>query len=695
MINRNLYLTVLAAFSLIKVSEVNALVVELPTRNAVLGSPIELSLRAVLAPGEDPSTLCIEADVFQADVLVPSNKLRVQLLNTIGTFQAKIRISSTVVIDEPVLNVVVRSGCSQKSIRKFTVFADPPSFTSVRGEGGETGLVVPKNQFSQGENFQNSKGDGFAGSSSSNNSSELKIRPALGTTEKINTRSTKSSTIGMGKLPTLFKVSSSQTLLNISTAKLRLESLGNASDFVPYLKLSPQLTALPLEKTPQRAVAAAMWQILSSTPENLQEELQRLKALQGEIFLLENALAQGQREKELNVKRLNLSQSKQYKNFLVYTLVALLVLAVVALSKFFFFSRNVSSTWWKNASQNNESLGPAVLVMKDDITPELAQNHQNYTITSRVDPISGLPGPKSEEEILERSNLRPNKAQFDSAAYPANTRDVTVEELFDIQQQADFFISLEQYDQAVEVLKNHIRENSQTSPLIYLDLLSLYHTKEMDVEYRELAAEFTRIFNSVVPPFEAFNEKTHGLEAYLSLLNHIESLWHKDGVISVIENAMFRNDSRSSEALDWEAYRELLLLHSLAKDFVENKQINSDKSLIIFAKNVDVNTSGSNPFISLPFDATLSTSAPLTTKKNISIADPFNAENRNGPLKKSVGAHIGLDIDLSSCTQPLSVVPVFPNQHIHAEAKISKENSTHKNSGMIEFDTELFNKKPE
>jgi len=245
MINRNLSLTVLAAFSLIKVSEVNALVMELPTGNAVLGRPIEISLRAVLAPGEDPSTLCIEADVSQADVLVPPNKLRVQLLNTTGTFQAKIRISSTVVVDEPVLNVVVRSGCSQKSIRKFIVFADPPSFTSVQGEGMEMGLTVPKNQFLKGQGFQDSKGDGFAGSTSSSSGSELKIRPVLGTTEKISTRSTKSSAIGIEKLPTLIKGSSSQMLLGTSTAKLRLESLGNASDLIPYLRLSPQLTAMP------------------------------------------------------------------------------------------------------------------------------------------------------------------------------------------------------------------------------------------------------------------------------------------------------------------------------------------------------------------------------------------------------------------------------------------------------------------
>ena len=42
---------------------------------------------------------------------------------------------------------------------------------------------------------------------------------------------------------------------------------------------------------------------------------------------------------------------------------------------------------------------------------------------------------------------------------------VNPEELFDIQQQADFFISVGEHQQAIEVLKKHIAEYRETSPL--------------------------------------------------------------------------------------------------------------------------------------------------------------------------------------------------------------------------------------
>lgn len=99
---------------------------ESPSGSAVLGSPIEFNLRATLAAGEDASTLCLQADVLQADALVPPSKVRLLLLNGSSSSQATVRITSAVIVEEPVLNLVVRSGCSQKNVRKFVILADPP-----------------------------------------------------------------------------------------------------------------------------------------------------------------------------------------------------------------------------------------------------------------------------------------------------------------------------------------------------------------------------------------------------------------------------------------------------------------------------------------------------------------------------------------------------------------------------------------
>jgi hypothetical protein len=81
----------------------------------------------------------------------------------------------------------------------------------------------------------------------------------------------------------------------------------------------------------------------------------------------------------------------------------------------------------------------------------------------------------------------------------ASSRLVSTEELFDIQEQADFFMSLDQPEQAIAVLKNHITDNVETSALAYMDLFDIYHRTNREADYQELREEFNRVFNAQVP----------------------------------------------------------------------------------------------------------------------------------------------------------------------------------------------------
>src|SRR5574337_1504793 len=163
---------------------------------------------------------------------------------------------------------------------------------------------------------------------------------------------------------------------------------------------------------------------------------------------------------------------------------------------------------------------------------------------------------------------RPPLAPVEDAA----SRAVNAEELLDIQQQADFFVSLGQHEQAIELLRQHIDDNAGTSPLAYLDLLSIYHRFELHDDYDRLRAEFTRIFNVQVPPFEEFSAVAGaGLEAYPSELARIEALWPTPAVVDLIESFIFNRPDAVAGSSDLEpfapeAYRELLLLFAIAKE---------------------------------------------------------------------------------------------------------------------------------
>jgi hypothetical protein len=161
-------------------------------------------------------------------------------------------------------------------------------------------------------------------------------------------------------------------------------------------------------------------------------------------------------------------------------------------------------------------------------------------------------------------------AGFAAAAVAVPTaRGLAPEDFFDVQQHADFFVSLGQYEQAIDVLKKNIDENIEVSPLAYLELLKIYHTLSRQDDYNALRSNFNRIFNGNVPVFASFNDEGHGLEDYPSALLAIEAHWGTPQVLDIIESNLYRNPAESqAPAFDLAAYRDFLLLYAIAKTMV-------------------------------------------------------------------------------------------------------------------------------
>jgi hypothetical protein len=94
---------------------------------AWIGQPLELVVPVQTDPGQTEAGLCAEADVFHGDSRQDGNRVQVQVLPTDQPDTFNLKITSSALIDEPVVSVYVRAGCSQKSSRKFVLLADFPS----------------------------------------------------------------------------------------------------------------------------------------------------------------------------------------------------------------------------------------------------------------------------------------------------------------------------------------------------------------------------------------------------------------------------------------------------------------------------------------------------------------------------------------------------------------------------------------
>ncbi|MCY7317433.1 MAG: hypothetical protein LH617_01665, partial [Ramlibacter sp.] len=154
----------------------------------------------------------------------------------------------------------------------------------------------------------------------------------------------------------------------------------------------------------------------------------------------------------------------------------------------------------------------------------------------------------------------------------ASMRMVKAEELVDIQQQADFFMSLGQTEQAIELLENHIHNHEETSALVWLDLLAIYRGLKRRGDYELLRTDFHRVFNAEVPSYDSTPTRSGGLEDYPRALSRISALWPSPKVMEVIEESIFRKPgmAEGNKPFDLEAYRELVLLYNLGREVVDS-----------------------------------------------------------------------------------------------------------------------------
>jgi pilus assembly protein FimV len=223
-------------------------------------------------------------------------------------------------------------------------------------------------------------------------------------------------------------------------------------------------------------------------------------------------------------------------------------------------------------------------------------------------------------------------------------RVVAAEELFDIQEQADFFLSLNQPEQAIEVLKNHITENVETSALAYMDLFNIYHNTGMQTDYAELRDEFNRVFNADVPEFSQYGTHSNGLEDFPQVLVQIQQAWHlPHQAQDVIEESIFRQPEQDQQPLDMTAYRELMLLYALAKEL--GRPDSGYSKLPLSAQIPSQSNFGNSADIELG-DGLILSSPDIQTSaekdQTINLAHPLT-----GPQVGVSQVNEGLDFDLS------------------------------------------------
>lgn len=582
------------------------------TGTPVLGRELDVTIPVTLdAPADEP---CADVQAYFGETRAKTLDIWIESANPQS---GRIRVVSTHPVDEPVVSVYVNIKCGGQVSRKYVFL------TELVMDAAAVPLVLPSSPVGSEADRARTQAGAPAGGAATQTPLAVSSSPAVAVARrsvKPKAAATMASSEGAGSASTsavtkpVSKGAGKPVVASSSAApkedanaksRLKLEPLSMLEPPSPALKVSEEMLAMTAASSPDRQAAAAMWKSLSASPEELVADKAKLRNLETQLGDIQSRFVAQQ---EMMQKLQADVSAQRTQNWVLMGL--LLLMGGVA----FFLYRNGKSRqaaeatgWWNNqaAGPRNDEGPVSELSRPADVPASVAP----VLAPVAPQPLTSVDAPAVKQELSSAAALTAAfPAQIakptDSYFAPLSNKSYDVQELFDVQEQAEFFSSVGQYHRAVDVLKDHVRQNPEGSALSYLDLFALYHRLNRKKDYEELTAKFNEQFSVEVPPFEEFGTATvKHLDDYPSAMDSIAGLWPDEEAMDVIAELIFTKPKEDQVAFSLEAYRELLMLYAILRDVreglvsdepfhsaaVESEDFKPDEQPLDFWADVDEN----------------------------------------------------------------------------------------------------------
>lgn len=523
---------------------------------AVLGRPLDVTVQVRAGSDEVLSSTCVTADVFYADARQSAVKVTVLPVADAAAGPA-VRVQSSAAIDEPVVTVEVRANCGSSTLRRYVLLADFPALAvptavplSVPGafEAAPVLVLPTPTPTPSGRSVAAAPAKPLP---------NVVIKPSTAKAE-----------------PRQASVKPRKTPAVVATAEPAL-----ARQAVTRVPGKSVLKLDPLDLLSDRIDALDPAMLFAPTEDALRYSRQ-IAALEGDVKTL-RALAASNDAKlsDLTVK-LQQAQASQFPLWLIYGLVALVLACLTAVIWLWQQQRrtqkDAAPSWWHGPEDGalTELLPQTVPTAPAPMPGQAHPVKPSAPAPSAATLPVTAPAVSVTQVDIDLDHVMPQvpmHGSFDvnTAGVPFelnSIRHISVEPILDIRQQAEFFVSLGQTERALHILKKQIAESFEPNPLVYLDLITLYHALGMKAEFRECREMFHLLFNGVIPDFPAFNREGHDLEAYPDVLTTLVPLWPRMEALAFLSACIFHDEKTQPRCTyDLAAFRDLLLLHALVE----------------------------------------------------------------------------------------------------------------------------------
>jgi hypothetical protein len=643
----------------------------------MLGQTLDFVVPVRVDAGEVVAPECVAAEVIVGERRVPPALVRTTV-ETVGAEQIRVRVLTSQAIDEPVVNVALSLGCPPKIARRFVVFAEPPATaappavtpvmpTTVTPAGDAAGQApaAPGTPASTPAPAPNPGMPAVTGDGASISAAPARAPAAAasrpGDRFVLRARPPGTTTAGPAPAPRPPRAAARPPRAAAPTQVARPAG----PPVQPRLRLE---TAEPAPKPPQPDVIAQAMEAVAQAASAARAAEAAASAASGRIATLERTVEQMRNEARSNAEqstqlRQRLAASEETSRWMLPLGAAVLVLGALAgwlgwrLSV---LQRERRADWRAPAASPATGTSAAapdsthlnapttsfVTVPAVGNAPAGARWHRGTPAwpppaVTPVDPwVSSDLGqteagvqPESRAETTKTQPLPPmgSLGPHDEGA----PRDVTIEELIDLEQQAEFFVVLGQDEAAIDLLMEHLRSTGGGSPLPYLKLLEIYRRRGDREAYERTRTRFNHRFNAYAPEWGADLAAGRSLDDYAGVVPRLQQVWPRPlDAMAELEALLFRKSR--GELFDLPAYREVLLLYSLARDLLDRKSAETG--------NVDflLPMSGAEP-ASTEFGATAP--VPYLGLESDSVLHRDEAERPTKPLdfdvSRSPGSTLG------------------------------------------------------
>lgn len=581
----------------------------------VLGQPLDFPVQVRLDSGETLTADCVGAEVHLSDQRLPPNAVRT-VIDQQASGTARVRVQTQQAIDEPVVSITLRVGCAAPITRRFVVFADPPSAVAppaavapppaalavVQADAVQPPVVAlvnpagePRNAGAAADRVRSSPRAAERGTKRPMPAATAVPRPALAVKSQAKPAVVKSvvaaPSVAAAPAPRLTLEPALPSPQAAAAARAEADAVGAALTAVAQAASAAQAAAVAASASLDRMAN------LERTVTQLRNDAQANQALVAQLReKLDQAQGGGQWLWPLLLLALALAGLPAWLAWRLGRLQSLRQVAWVPHSSTVAAAQDASQRPGAMADQQGRAATGAASFMSTDVptfpprsglgsvqtvpgSSVLTPGFAAHLTPSQRPLLPAWPAPggvaSNGRELPDVSPMDTPMARTEPMPAPlrggeSNVRDVSIEELIDLEQQAEFFVVLGQDEAAVDLLVDHLRSTGGGSPLPYLKLLEIYSRTGDRGAYERNRARFNHRFNAYAPEWGSDLAQGRSLEDYPGILPRLEQVWPRPlDAMAELEALLFRKSR--GELFELPAYREVLFLYALARDLLDRE----------------------------------------------------------------------------------------------------------------------------